>query len=90
MAPSTTVDEFPNRTAHPLEERHNNVPFMTALTALPFSALISSTRGLPAFIGTTFRATHRLPSIIESGYARDYIPKFHAKLHITKEEPKGN
>ena len=89
MAPSTTLDESPNRTAHPLEERHNNVPFMTALTALPFSALIPSTRGLPAFIGTTFGATHRLPSIVESRYARDYIPKFQAEFGVAEEEPCG-
>ena len=30
---------------------------MPALTALPFSTLVFSTRGLPAFIGTTFGAT---------------------------------
>ena len=62
---------------------------MPALTALPFSTLVFSTRGLSAFIGTTFRATHRLRSIIESRYARDYIPKFQAEFGVAEEEPDG-
>ena len=59
---------------------------MPALTALPFSTLVFSTRGLPAFIGTTFGATHRLPPIIESRNARDYIPKFQAEFGVVREK----
>ena len=62
---------------------------MPALTALPFSTLIPSTRGLLAFIGTTFGATHRLPPIIESRNARDYIPKFQAEFGVVREKARS-
>ena len=30
---------------------------------------------------------HRLSSIVESRYARNYIPKFQAEFHVPEEEP---
>ena len=55
---------------------------MAAFAAAPF-------RGHGLFsvvVSTTFGATNRLPSIVESRYAGDYIPKFQAKFGVAEEE----
>ena len=58
------------------------------MAALPAPPLRS--HSLPAVTGgSTFWTTHRLPSIVESRYARDYIPKFQAKFGVAEEEPDG-
>jgi len=56
---------------------------MAAFTATPFRG-----HGLSSVVvSTTFGATNRLPSIVESRYARNYIPKFQAEFHVAEEEP---
>ena len=58
------------------------------MAALPAPPLRS--HSLPAVTGgSTFWTTHRLPSIVESRYARDYIPKFQAKFGVAEEEADG-
>ncbi len=58
---------------------------MAAFTATPFRG-----HGLSSVaVTTTFGAMHRLSSIVESRYARNYIPKFQAEFHIAEEEPDG-
>ena len=58
---------------------------MAAFAAAPFRG-----RGLSSVVvSTTFGATNRLPSIVESRYAGDYIPKFQAKFGVAEEEPDG-
>ena len=58
------------------------------MAALPAPPLRS--HSLPAVtVGSTFWTTHRLFSILESRYARDYIPKFQAKFAVAEEEPNG-
>ena len=56
---------------------------MAAFAAAPFRG-----HGLSSVVvSTTFGATNRLPSIVESRYAGDYIPKFQAEFGVTEEEP---
>ena len=58
---------------------------MAASTATPFRG-----HGLSSVaVTTTFGAMHRLSSIVESRYARDYILKLQAKFSIPEEEPDG-
>jgi len=58
---------------------------MAAFTATPFRG-----HGLSSVaVTTTFGATHRLSSIVESRYARDYIPEFQAKFRVHEEEANG-
>ena len=58
---------------------------MSEFTATPFKG-----HGLSSVaVTTTFGATHRLSSIVESRYARDYILKLQAKFSIPEEEPDG-
>ena len=58
---------------------------MATFTATPFKGF-----GLSAVTnGPAFGATHRLSSIVESRYARNYIPKFQAELDVAEEEPNG-
>ena len=58
---------------------------MAAFAAAPFRG-----HGLSSVVvSTTFGATNRLPSIVESRYAGDYIPKFQAEFGVSEEEPDG-
>ena len=58
---------------------------MAAFTATPFRG-----HGLSSVaVTTTFGAMHRLSSIVESRYARNYIPKFQAEFGVAEEEPAG-
>ena len=65
------------------------VPLMSTFAATPFRGF-----GLPAVTnGSAFGATHRLSSIVESRYARNYIPKFRAEFwggEGTGVKPRGN
>ena len=55
-----------------------------------FTATLFRGHGLSSVaVTTTFGATHRLPSIVESRYARNYIPKFQAKVGAAEEEADG-